>query len=192
MDINEKLQIMTARVMADAQEEASSSKENAEKRISEAMSHIEMETLKKTYSEIQHEIDKIRREESEKLSMLNEEAKLNILAKQSEIKKAVFDGVTAKISNYLNTDEYKTSFSSKLENALSLIEGHSYFITVTKADEKLLKLSEQCKKVIIDDSIIGYFIIRSEEKGILINESITALLEKAKDGFYGIDPGEAE
>lgn len=188
MEVSDKLNLLTQRVMADAAAKRDELKKKAKKEIDDALKKKELDALGEAYDTIQGELSSLRAQNSAKIAQANEEARKALLKKRDEITGQVFAGVMKKIEAFRASEDYGPWLARQAEAALSCAGESECIISVMPGDETYLaKLGQKNVTVKADlKNAIGGCQAFCPDKNILIDLTLQTKLEEAKANFHAL------
>ena len=188
MEVSDKLNLITQRVMADAAAKRDELKKKAKKEIDDALKRKELDALQEAYDTIQGELSSLRAQNSGKIAQANEEARKALLKKRDDITEQVFLGVREKIEAFRASDGYGPWLVKQAETALGCAGESACTISVLPGDESLVaQLGRENVTVKTDlKNAIGGCQVFCPDKNILIDLTLQTKLEEAKANFHAL------
>ena len=154
----------------------------------EEMEKAEDQALNDSYLFIHYQSEKGRNEVMSEYSKKELEERKNLLNLRNNISNKVFKEAFNKLIEFTKTDEYKDYFFNNLKDSSLLFKNSSPQIFIKQDDKKYEDLIKSVfinnYSIEISDKIkIGGFLIKCDEKSIVLDETLDTKLDEQHDWF---------
>jgi V/A-type H+-transporting ATPase subunit E len=180
----EKLSKFRQAVFSDVESKISVIQQEAEELKKASLAQTENEQLNDAYSYIQSNVAKIKAEFKLIVAKADLAAKQEVLLQRENYRRSMLAAVRQRLVDFTKTDEYKSYLLSKLEE-VSKSYPLSHSVILFQEEDSWLE-QEVKTKFAPEDCVfqsspaikIGGFIIRNEESGYLIDETLESKLQE--------------
>lgn len=183
-ELQQKLQKFSGTVLRSAEKQRSKIEAELEKKHSDMIKAKEDEYLAEAYTKIQNHINKIRKEDNERVLHAEMQAKRELLLKREDIINTVFELAEEKIRAYMKTEEYKAALSQKIAQALAMLGDGEKLVYLTQDDSGVFDPAcGAMLETVADKGFIGGVKAVNLDKDFAVNYSYYELLNEQKRQF---------
>ena len=136
--------------------------------------------------ELAAEKENLKRENNKALSAEQLQLKRSLSAKSMEIEKKIFAEVEEKLKAFRKTPEYMEYLCGKIRKDLEFAKGSRICFYLDASDEGLREKLEKetgASIRISEEKLAGGILATIEEKNLLIDDSLRAMLAEARESF---------
>lgn len=152
-----------------------------------AFKQVEEETKRDAALQIKHELNEISANASIEISKANAESTKKLIETRDNYVNVIFEEVNKELLKFIDSDEYESFLIAKYKKASNydINEANIYMNNKdSKYFEKLISQSQANVNLVIDDAIMGGFIIENQDKKIFIDESFNTIIKNQREWFY--------
>lgn len=174
-------------IIEDADEKIARMNQNVSKYEQRELNNAKQQQLEEIFNYMQNRVRHLKSEFNYKLTKKNLEFKNEILSFRNELIEKVMHQAKNEILNFVNSDEYKDYLLRRVEQVFDDFKFNHAKIKVRHEDlkfkEDLLKF-ENISEVLVDShNKLGGFIIFDTESNIMIDKTISAILNNQRQHF---------
>lgn len=152
-----------------------------------AFKQVEEETKRDAALQIKHELNEISANASIEISKANAESTKKLIETRDNYVNVIFEEVNKELLKFIDSDEYESFLIAKYKKVSNydINEANIYMNNKdSKYFEKLISQSQANVNLVIDDAIMGGFIIENQDKKIFIDESFNTIIKNQREWFY--------
>ncbi len=180
---DEKLQKFEDAVMEQANAKAENILADLNAKKEQTLSQTEDEELTRHFTNMQNEISQIKQSCIKRVSLHAQQANKEMLLYREGISEKVFGAVRKRLVEFTKTADYEKFLSDEIKR-LKDYAADDLVVCVSENDLKFKDTVFASMTVVADKRIeIGGFILKSDEKGFALDETLDARLESQKEYF---------
>lgn len=142
--------------------------------------------LTRHFEQMQNQILQIKQSCIKRVSLESQNAKKKLLLARENIRLRVFDAVKDRLHSFTKTPEYKDYLKNKFDSAKAY-QADDLVIYVSEHDLPLAQTVFEGMEIKKDNKIqIGGFILKSDNKGFALDETLDTLLDSQQEYFNKI------
>jgi len=189
-DKDSLMQGFTRLVMQEASSKKKAILDDAKKEKDDLLKKREETFLEQAYIKVQDAVRETKKIRNEDYSKAVLESKKQLLKVRSSIMDEVFNKVIDRLREFRKSNEYIIWVEKQLVNGITQINDKEYLILCEETDknivDKIIKQHNINAKVEGTlEEVEGGVIIKSKEKGLLIDLTLKKMIEEAKVDFLG-------
>lgn len=143
------------------------------------------------FNYMQDKVQEIKNKYRQDVTKYELQTKRSIFMYRNSLAEKVFDEVCEKLTDFTKSDKYFDYLVNKIEESFKVFPCDRAKLLVCKKDlEIALKLQQQISQIeeVVTDrkNTLGGFTLVNEEKGLLIDQTFSALIEEEKQKFYSL------
>lgn len=185
---DERLQLITATVLEQAEHEARILRANADKEYAEALQRHTDQIIDRMYGKIQSSTSSIRRENARLRADARSKRHSALLMRRRQLAASIFQVVRGRLEAYAATPQYREELLAKLRELAPQYDHGSSLVTLHPRDEALIPqikeiLGKDCAVQCENTVKLGGFTLKNTAAGVLVDCTLEEALDSRRSWF---------